>query len=472
MEFWLEQFIIYLLNLSDFSSVPISLSIFLSLNPEISLTVKLDLTRLVFSRINDITAIAEGTLIYTDAVKNSFREDFRDQYFLLTLATPLRVRKLQQGTVDITTKTRLTNLDSAYLALLDQRETYGPWLNRSTAVGRAEVIIDASLTPWLFGFRGINNSTGLDLLDRIALARIKTVADTTLDAYTAELKVPGVPVINIGDQLQTTGTITAINVSFTINGIHTIYKALQYTNQLSKHLRQQQELIDKLRRQAAEFNNTLQPPQDNWELDRTLRALKQELPESPVDVSTEGNRRQTKDLLGRISERSSISEPKYNIIPMAWVADVFGELTLVRDPQIFGEYLNVVNMGEPQTAPGRLVVGADVQVSEFATTDGGITSYFIDVAAPTPPSFNATIDAVMSSSQPLYKVTPIANSVQQLNLLSSELIALNAVTNIGEPANFTGFLSIGAEVTISWNENNNGSYTPFMEQQVNLFKPI
>lgn len=462
IEFWLEQFIVYLLNLQNFISVSYSLTQFIIANPEISPVVRNDLIRLVGSILSDLTAIANGTLIYTDTVRNRFQKNFSDQYFVLTLATPLRVKKILKESGK-TIKTRLKTLENTYLALLDQRETYGPWSNRDNATGRTDVIIDSSLTPWTFGYRGIINSTGMDLLDQIARAKIKTVADTSLDAITAELEVAGVPAVNIGDQLQTTGVITILNVVFAINGIRTTYKARQWTNELSKYLRQQQDLIDKLRRQAIEFNNSIQPP--------PYSILKKELQEPPLDVSSEGNRR-VKDLLGRISTRSSSSEPKYNIIPMAWVSDAFGELTLTRDPTIFGEYLNVVNMSEKQTAPGRLLVGTDVRVNEFSVTDGGIVSYYIETSAPKPANFTATIVQSVSNSEPIYKVTPVVNSVQQLNLLSRELNALNIVTNIGEPVNYGGYLTIGTEVAISWNENADGSFTPFMEQQLNLFKPL
>jgi len=467
IEYWLEQFVVYILNLSQFTSVSAALTGFLVSNSEISWIVRTDLIRLINTISDDLQAIGEGRLFYTDTVKNSFRENFRDQYFILTLTTPLRVKKIQMlsGTSNIVTKTRIETLDQAYLALLDQRSTYGPWSNRNNSIGRTEVIVDSSLTPWAFGYRGITNSTGLDLLDQAARAKIKTVTDTTMDAKTAELEVAGVPAINIGDQLQTTGVITSVNIVFSINGVRTIYKSLQYTNDLSKYLRQQQDLLDKLRRQASEFNNTMRPPQDD-------RALKKELPEPSVDVSTEGNRRQLKTLLGRIRARSSTSEPKYHITPMAWFSDALGELTLIRDPNIFGEYLNVVNMGEKQTAPGRLIIGTDVQVREFSVTEGGIVSYYIDVPASPPPNFTAKIISSVSNAQPIYKVEPINNSVQQLNLLSSELLALNAVTNIGEPANYPGYLAVNTEVAIYWNENDDGSYTPFIEQQLNMFKPL
>jgi hypothetical protein len=401
MEYWLEQFIVYLLNLQNFISVSSSLTQFIIANPDMSIVVRNDLIRLVNSISDDLAAIANGTLIYTDTVRNSFQKNFSDQYFVLTLATPLRVKKILEAS-GITTKTRLKTLKNTYLALLDQRETYGPWSNRDNATGRTDVIIDSSLTPWTFGYRGIINSTGMDLLDQIARAKIKTVADISLDAITAELEVAGVPAVNIGDQLQTTGVITIINIIFAINGIRTTYKARQWTNELSKYLRQQQDLIDKLRRQAIEFNNSIQPP-------------------------------------------------PYNI---------------------FGEYLNVVNMSEKQTAPGRLLVGTDVQVNEFSVTDGGIVSYYIEISAPKPANFTATIVQSVSNSEPIYRVKPVSNSVQRLNLLSSELLDLNTVTNIGEPANYKGYLSVGTEVTISWNENADGSFTPFMEQQLNLFKPL
>lgn len=470
LEFWLERFIVYILNLSNFTTVSSALSGFFIANPDIAIIVRLDFTRFVIARTDTITALAEGTLLFTDTVKNELSEDFRDEYFVITLTTPLRIKALRRtgGEPDVIIKTRLQTFDKAYLSLLDQRETYGPWSNRDNAVGRTEVIVDNSLTPWSFGFRGITNAVGLNLMDQVARAKIKTVADITMDAKTAELEVAGLPAINIGDQLQTTGVITSINVIFSIKGLRTTYKSLQHTNELSKHLRQQQDLLDRLRRQAAEFNNTTQPPKDE------IRALKKELPEPSVSVETEGNSRRVlkTNLLGRINARVGGSEPKYNITPMAWVSDTFGELTLVRDPKIFGTYLRVVNMGEKATAPGRLPVGTDVSVREFSVTDGGIVSYYIDTSAPNPPTFTATIVQQISNSQPTYKVTPLANDVQEINLLSSELLALNEVLNIGEPANFEGFLPINTEVIISWNENANGSFTPFMEQQLNLFKPI
>ena len=55
--------------------------------------------------------------------------------------------------------------------------------------------------------------------------------------------------------------------------------------------------------------------------------------------------------------------------------------------------------------------------------------------------------------------------------MSSELAALNEVFNIGEPVNFNGNLPVGTEILVDWNENDDGSFTPFIEQQVNLFLP-
>ena len=476
LEFWLERFIAYMLNLSNFTTVSSALVRFnIANSDDMALVVRLDFLRFVISHTSTLTSIADGTLIYTDAVKNDLSQDFHDEYFLLTLATPLRLKQLSQTAAtgdeaekDVVTKTRMQSFERAYIALLDQRETYGPWTNRANAVGRAEVIVDNSLTPWTFGYRGITTAVGDSLLERVARAKIKTVTDTTMDAKTAELEVAGYPAINIGDQLQTTGVITSINIVFAINGIRTTYKSLQYTTELSKHLRRQQDLLDSLRRQAAEFNNTTQPPKDE------IRALKKELPEPSVDVDGEGTTRRAlqTNLLGRINARLGGSSPKYNITPMAWVSDSFGSLSLVQNPKVFGDYLGVVNMGEPSTAPGRLPVGTDVNVSEFSVTDGGIVSYYIDTSAPNPPTFTATIVQQISSSQPTYKVTPLANGVQEINLLSGELLALNNVLNIGEPANFRGYLPNGTEVSVSWNENADGSFTPFVEQQLNLFKPI
>lgn len=421
--------------------------------------------------VNPNTHIDKDGNISIKSSLEIIRVDNKDKFFVLTLATPLRIKTLDP-TTNTVTKTRLRNIQSAFIALLDQRKTYGPWSNRRRSVGRTEVIIDSSLTPWAFGFRGITNDQGIDLLEEVARAKIKTVVDTTVDAQTAELEVADVPAVNIGDQLQTTGVVTSIQITFGINGVRTIYKSLQFTNELSKHLRQQQDLLDKLRRQAAEFNNTRQFAQDDFELDRLTRVIKKELPEPSVGVRTEGNRRKLKSSLGRIKARIDGPEPLYDIIPMALVADVFGSLTLERDPKVFGEFLRVLNLGEKSTAPGRLIVETDVTVEEFLVTDGGIVSRFINVPGPVPQSFNAIIAQQISTGQPTYRVSPIFNVIQQVNLLSSELAALNEVFNIGEPVNFKGFLPIGTEVVINWNENDDGSFTPFIEQQLNLFKPL
>jgi len=163
---------------------------------------------------------------------------------------------------------------------------------------------------------------------------------------------------------------------------------------------------------------------------------------------------------------------------MAWVSDAFGSLTLIRDPVVFGNYLHVVNMGERQTAPGRLQIGTDVEVKIFSTRviqtptgSGIIASYYINTPAITQKDFVATILEKTSNEHPRYRVNPIENAVQSLLLLESERLALADVTNIGEPQNFGGNLAVGTQVTIKWNENPDGSFTPFIEQQLNLFKP-
>jgi hypothetical protein len=128
-------------------------------------------------------------------------------------------------------------------------------------------------------------------------------------------------------------------------------------------------------------------------------------------------------------------------------------------------------MGEVQTAPGRLRIGTDVQVRVYSTTAGGITSYYIDVAGPKPTAFTAVITAVLSTGQPRYSVSSITSEVQAAELLASELAALSNVINIGEPSNYNGNMSIGQQVEVKWNENADGTYTPYMEQQLNIFLP-
>lgn len=411
-------------------------------------------------------------------------------YFILTLSAPLRVRIVTQTTEnvtdpttnivtqvpsEITKETRMDKIEKAWLALLDQRVTYGPWSNRFSSLGKVEVVADSSLTPWNFGFHGIGNSEAVLNMDKIANARIKTITDTTTDVDTMELQVANVPKINLGTQLNRTGTITSLSISFGIDGITTTYKSNQYTNELSKYQKYYQDLIDKLRREAAKKNERIKPFEDE------LSALKKELPEPTIDSPKESRDIQQlnqSQVLGRIFERASNSTPHYNLIPMKWVSDAFGKLTLVRNPDIFGNYYDVVNMGEKQTAPGRLPLGTDTELKVFSNRtiqtpngSGIIVSYYMDKSGPKPNEFVATIISSTSNSEPTYEVTPVENQVQQINLLPSEILQLTDVLNLGEPKNFKGNIGINTRVTIRWNENADGSFTPFIEQQLNMFKP-
>jgi len=336
-------------------------------------------------------------------------------------------------------------------------------------------VIDTSLTPWNFGFHGIIDSEGVESMDKVANARIKTITDTTTDIDTLELHVANVPKINLGVPLNRTGIITSLSINFSDSGIRTVYKSNQFTNELSKNQKYYQDLIDKLRRKAAEQNDRVKPFEDE------LNTFKKELPEPSITSPKESRDipKTAKRTLGRVYARSSDTTPHYNLTPMAWVSDAFGSLTLVRNPDVFGNYLGVVNMGEKQTAPGRLEIGTDGELNVFSSRavqlpngSGLILSYYIDVAAPKPHEFVATIEQSVSNSEPRYRVSPVENSVQQLQLLQSEILDLNDVLNIGEPVNFGGNIALGTEVTIRWNENPNGSFTPFIEQQLNLFKPL
>ena len=374
----------------------------------------------------------------------------------------------------VTEETRMDSLEQTWLALLDQRVTYGPWSSKNTSsgkgtpfigtsLGKTEAIIDTSLVPWNFGYHGITNSQGITDMDKAANERIKIITDTTSESDTIELQVANVPKINVGTQLNKTGALTSISVSFSTNGITTTYRS----NQFNKNQNIQKRKPPGKQKPFKEFDfNQKAIPAPTVDSPKESRAIQQ-----PKEV-----------LFGRIFARSSAFElrntPHYDLTPMKRVSN-FGTVTLERDTTKFGDYLSVINLGEKQTAPGRLPVGTDVEVSIFdenvlVTSQGNgiIASYSINVPGPKPENFVATITQSNSNEHPTYKVTPIENVVQTLLLLNSEILALNDVTNIGEPANHRGFILPGTRVTVKWNENLDGSFTPFIEQQLNLFKPV
>jgi len=397
-------------------------------------------------------------------------------YFVLTLAAPLRIKKITQTIqtsgvpLETTEETRMDFLEQTWLALLDQRVTYGPWSSKNTSsgkttsiigisLGKTEAIIDTSLVPWNFGYHGITNSQGVADMDKAANERIRAITDTTLESDTIELQVANVPKINIGTQLNKTGALTSISVSFSTNGITTTYRS----NQFNKNQNIQKRKPPGKQKPFKEFDFN----------QKAIPAPTVDSPKESRDIQKPKD-----NLFGRIYARSSETTPHYNLHPMAQVSDVFGKISLSRDNTVFGDYLDVVNLGEKQTAPGRLQIGIDVEVKIFSTrvvetSDGSgiIASYYINTPPQNQKDFVATIVQSTSNEHPTYQVTPIENAVQNLLLIDSEKLALNNVTNIGEPANFGGHLAVGTRVTIKWNENPNGSFTPFIEQQLNLFKP-
>jgi len=185
------------------------------------------------------TNILHGRTLWVKATLEVF-----GSYFVITLSAPLRIKKIinipastQTTNSNVTTttpatqvteETRMDFLEKTWLALLDQRVTYGPWSNQLTSIGKTEVVIDNSLVPWNFGYHGITNSQGVEDMTKAANARIRSIVDTTSEVDSMELQVANVPKINIGTQLNKTGALTSISVNLSVNGITTTYKSNQF----------------------------------------------------------------------------------------------------------------------------------------------------------------------------------------------------------------------------------------------------
>jgi len=434
----------------------------------------------LFSNAN--TFITEDNTMYVKVTSEIIRSGSRS-YLLLTVATPLRLKTvIESDSGESTSEARASNINTAYIALLDKRKMYGPFYNLATTTskgkattGKSDIVIDSSLSPWMFGYRGITNEAGFDIMEDVARARLKTVTDTTFDADTFELEVADEPKAGIGNLVGSAGAITNMQITFSMQGVRTMYRSRQFTTELSRHVKEHQELLNKLRRQAAMRNNTLNPPKDDFSIEAGVRALKKELPEPAIETGAGTGAEEETSFIGRIYAREGDStifsegSPHYTITPMMWQTDSFGELSLVEDPSYIFRLFGVVNMAESQTAPGRLKIGTDVEVFIYSTTAGGVTSYYINSPAAAPSPFTAVVTAQLTGSQPRYSVESINPTVQSAELLTSELNKLSNVVNIGEPANHQGNMQVGQQVQIKWNEDTDGSYTPYIEQQYNAF---
>lgn len=414
----------------------------------------------------------------------------QEDYFIITLATPLRVKKTavldQQEQV---VQTRAEFLQDLYLSVIDQRLQYGPWYDNKfktgklfiasppTALsqGKTKVVVNTSLVPWGFGYRGITNAQGIEQMEQVVAAEIKTIDDNTIDADTFELEVAGLPLVNIARQINRTGMVTNMSISFGIGGVRTVYKSRQFTDEFSRFKKDRDDLLAELKRQANQKNNSLNPPFDSFALQKEVRsALRKEVFDSQVgdtlrDISDQNVLNET--FLGVVEERSSTTEPKYNIQPKAWQQDAFGSLTLVDDPDRIGRFLDVINFAESPTAGGRLAIGTQVEVKPFSINNFGVVSYYISKNVEKPTQSAGVIVGISTgvTNQPIYQVDLLATARSD-NLLNSEIAQLSTVENIGEPSSNLGGLAPGTQVTVIWQEASNGTFTPIIEQQLNLFR--
>jgi len=441
---------------------------------------------------------------------------------IVTLPTTLRVEALYErqptaesrnleaaGEVDprperIVKHTNVAEIAGAWVPIVHYRQVYGPWSHGDQS-GRTTIIIDNTLAPWTAG-------GSLAEMDKIATAKLKALIDKTEKVGTGLLEVAGLPRVNLGTYLAERGNITNISVNFGIDGVRTIYKAQTFTTELGRYRRAQDDLLGEMRNEGEKFYKTQYPrATNNFAINSETRSLSRHLPDSEVggpltDAQTQAQQA-TEDagglgdgfgggvldrFLARVVARASDNSPQYRCIRQIAKRDVWGGITY-QDATVF--QFVATNLSEPPGRAGRLAFGAgtyagrltshvrsnvyvEVELTTFAQPitvvgDGSdiipqpdIQAHVFSQQVQRPMDFTATIDNAIGNAR--YQVTPV-NAGIDLLLGPDELHALDSVENVGEPGHSPGYLRDGEQVRIQWNENVDGSWTPYIEKQINLF---
>lgn len=107
------------------------------------------------------------------------------------------------------------------------RYTWGPWWDWRALNGRAEVIVDSTLSPETYGGYANTDAVGH------ALAQVYNSEVTGVESGYVELA--GLPIGNIGDRFAVSGPyVTNIDVNISIDGVKTGYKFNTWTPQFGK----------------------------------------------------------------------------------------------------------------------------------------------------------------------------------------------------------------------------------------------
>lgn len=375
-------------------------------------------------------------------------------------------------------ETRMQSVEKVWLALLDQTKTYGPWSNPNLSIGKTELIIDQTLVPWSFGYHGITNALGIADMNKAAAERIRSITDTTTEADTMELQVAGVPKINIGTQLNTTGTLTNITITISPNGITTTYKSNQYSKNQNVQKRKppgKQRLFKEFELLPKAFPETVA---DSPKESRDVKPPSQSY-SGRITKGYRTNGRATYDLEGikKIAKEPSINFNRDEFDILFNPADYF-ETVITGD-----EYTGIINVGAGPVAYPRLPIGTEVDLRILGEANpivgGGITTatqesfivygqptLYMDTPETQPSSFSVRITTRSSSGGPIYTciLTPKVFEPSDSPPVGSTTIEdvlvpltedeknnfANHLKNRKEPWGHGGRLKIGSDHNIQW----------------------
>lgn len=110
---------------------------------------------------------------------------------------------------------------------VSNRYTWGPWWSLSSKKGKAEVIVESSLTPETYGSAALSNQVGHTLA---AVANAEITGQETGRVELAEL-----PTGNIAERFAVSGPyVTGIDISLGTGGVRTAYSFQTWTPQFGK----------------------------------------------------------------------------------------------------------------------------------------------------------------------------------------------------------------------------------------------
>jgi len=388
------------------------------------------------------------------------------KYIIITLPTQMLATRIDNPGTDAQVEgvDVITQLGALWLPIVHMTDTYGPWVLGAGVGGYADMVVDGSINPWNFGYRGMRWDEARAKMSEVAMSKLRAGQMNTNRSSTAELTVTGLPTQGLGGVFDT-NFITSISIQFSTGGVQTTYRSKR---EPYRPLDNTQRLVDELRRKQDRMNNPLYNSPNFPGLERELNNHDQDLyggagdtpggnipssaPASSVD-QTFTARVVENAHMGLMGTRTNI----YKVVRQKAV--VVNNAVRYEDATIL--FIYATNISEKDDRAGRVQPGILVEI----TTPAGQTSaHFFSSPATPPTSVMGTIMALTGVRT--YRITP---DIYDPRLTSQERTALDTVYNNGEPTNCPGLLEPGTRVEINWVSNEDGTLTPFINGPVQVF---